>query len=104
MSRAARLSVAILVTGLIFGGNALAQTAKKELTPQQQRMGQCAKANKGKKGDAYKQGVRDCLKGKATAPAAASQQTKMKDCNAKAKAQNLKGDARRTFMSSCLKG
>src|SRR5262249_13905287 len=32
-----------------------------------------------------------------------SQQQKMKDCNAKAGELKLTGDARRTFMSSCLK-
>jgi psiF repeat len=31
-----------------------------------------------------------------------SQQQKMKDCNAQATAKNLKGDERKTFMSSCL--
>ena len=32
------------------------------------------------------------------------QQTKMGDCNAQAKEKNLKGDERKSFMSSCLKG
>jgi hypothetical protein len=44
----------------------------------------------------------------AAAPAAAasgnSQQQKMKTCNADATAKGLKGDDRKTFMSSCLKG
>ena len=31
-----------------------------------------------------------------------AQQQKMKDCNAQATAKNLKGDERKTFMSSCL--
>lgn len=35
--------------------------------------------------------------------AANSQQDKMKMCNANAKTQNLSGDARKAFMSSCLK-
>lgn len=34
--------------------------------------------------------------------AQAAQQQKMKDCNAQATAKNLKGDERKTFMSSCL--
>ncbi|MBK6980557.1 MAG: phosphate starvation-inducible protein PsiF [Betaproteobacteria bacterium] len=38
----------------------------------------------------------------ATAPT--SQQDKMKLCNVKAKEKALKGDERRAFMSSCLKG
>ena len=33
-----------------------------------------------------------------------AQQQKMKDCNAQATAKNLKGDERKTFMSSCLSG
>jgi hypothetical protein len=45
----------------------------------------------------------------AAAPAAAlspkqAQQQKMKDCNAQAKTQKLKGADRKTFMSTCLKG
>ncbi len=31
-----------------------------------------------------------------------SQNTKMTDCNAQAKTQNLAGDARKAFMKSCL--
>jgi hypothetical protein len=33
-----------------------------------------------------------------------AQQVRMKDCNAKAKAEGKKGDERKQFMSSCLKG
>jgi hypothetical protein len=35
-------------------------------------------------------------------PAANSQQDKMKSCNAEASKENLKGDARKEFMSKCL--
>ena len=35
----------------------------KTMTPQQQKMGGCAKANKGKKGDDYKSAVSACMKG-----------------------------------------
>jgi hypothetical protein len=38
------------------------------------------------------------------APAEGSQQHKMKVCNVEAGKKNLKGDERRSFMSSCLKG
>ncbi len=38
--------------------------------------------------------------GKAPTP----QQQRMKACNAEAKGKSLKGDERRSFMSSCLKG
>ena len=37
-----------------------------------------------------------------TANAATAQQNKMKTCNADAKAKDLKGDERKTFMSTCL--
>lgn len=41
----------------------------------------------------------------AAAPTAKmKQQDKMKSCNAEAKAKALKGDERKKFMSSCLKG
>jgi len=36
--------------------------------------------------------------------AQAAQQQKMTDCNKEASARNLKGDERKTFMSSCLNG
>ena len=38
------------------------------------------------------------------APAEGSQQNKMKLCNVEAGKKNLKGDERRSFMSTCLKG
>jgi hypothetical protein len=40
----------------------------------------------------------------ATSPAQAAQQNKMTTCNADAKTQNLKGDARKAFMKTCLSG
>jgi phage-related minor tail protein len=101
-------------------------------TAQQEKMKSCnadAKA-KGLKGDAYKKFRDDCLKAKPEAatttakPAAATttakpeaattttaeskkltpQQEKMKSCNGLASSQGLSGDARKKFMSSCLKG
>ena len=35
---------------------------------------------------------------------ASAQQQRMKACNAEAKSKALKGDERRSFMSTCLKG
>lgn len=40
----------------------------------------------------------------ATPAAASTQQDKMKACNAEAKDKGLKGEERKGFMSSCLKG
>ena len=37
-------------------------------------------------------------------PAVTDQQNKMKRCNAEAGKKELKGDERKAFMSSCLKG
>ena len=37
-----------------------------------------------------------------SAQAANTQQDRMKSCNADAKAQNLSGDARKSFMKTCL--
>ncbi|MFC4276390.1 PsiF family protein [Achromobacter aloeverae] len=79
----------------------------KTLTPQQQRMSECSTANKGKTGEAYKAGVASCLKGEKPAEngkALTPQQQRMKDCNAQAATKSLSGDARKTFMSTCLKG
>jgi hypothetical protein len=89
---------------------------------QQEKMKTCSADAKAKslKGDARKSYMSTCLKGDgataaaapATAPAAApatstakaTQQDKMKTCSADAKAKSLKGDARKSYMSTCLKG
>lgn len=83
---------------------AAAPQAKKELTPQQQRMADCNKQATGKKGDERKAFMSSCLKGEAAAPAKMTQQEKMKACNADPKAKALKGDDRKKFMSTCLSG
>ena len=83
---------------------AQAADAKKELTPQQQRMSDCSKKSKGLKGAEHEKFMSDCLKGEDAKPAPATQQEKMKTCNADASRKNLKGDERKAFMSSCLKG
>nr|WP_240147851.1 PsiF family protein [Luteibacter yeojuensis] len=75
--------------------------AKKDLTPQQQRMSTCNAQASGKTGDERKAFMSSCLKGEQ--PAKTSQQEKMKSCNKDASAKGLKGDERKSFMSSCLK-
>lgn len=73
-------------------------------TPQQQRMAECSAKNKGLKGEAYKDAQRTCLGGHpASATAAATPQQRMTRCNADASARHLSGDARKTFMSDCLR-
>lgn len=83
-----------------------AADAKKELTPQQQRMSECSTKSKGMKGAEHQKFMSDCLKGEDTKAAAApaTQQEKMKSCNAEASKKSLKGDERKSFMSNCLKG
>jgi hypothetical protein len=91
---------------------------------QQDKMKGCNAEAKGMKGDERKAFMSKCLKkdyvlksaaapakadAKPTASSAApaakpKQQDKMKTCNADAKTKNLKGDERKKFMSSCLKG
>ncbi len=100
----------ILVVASIFAATAFAASAadtkaKKELTPQQQRMSECSTKSKGMKGEEHKKFMSECLKGESTTAAAKpTQQEKMKTCNADAGAKKLKGDARKKFMSECLSG
>jgi len=100
----------ILAVATIFAASALctfAADAKKELSPQQQRMADCSSKSKGMKGDAHKTFMSDCLKGDSAATTAAAkptQQEKMKSCNTEAGGKKLKGDERKAFMSTCLKG
>ena len=69
-------------------------------------MADCSRAAAGKKGAAYKEAVRSCMKGKATSPAATkmSPQEKMKHCSSEAKAKGLKGKEFKSSVSTCLKG
>lgn len=82
-----------------------------------EKMKGCSKEATGMKGDERKAFMKKCLSkdyvlksdaatpAKPATPAAAStQQDKMKACNADAKTKELKGDERKKFMSTCLKG
>ncbi len=80
---------------------------------QQEKMKACNVEAKGMKGQERKDFMKKCLKkdyvlksaAAKTEPAAKpSQKEKMKSCNAEAKSKKLKGDDRKKFMSSCLKG
>ena len=97
-------------------GETAAPTATAKTT-QQEKMKTCnadAKA-KGLAGDERKTFMSTCLKGNdataaattAAAPATtakATQQEKMKTCSADAKTKGLKGEERKTYMSTCLSG
>jgi hypothetical protein len=81
---------------------------KQELTAQQKRMQQCnadAKKHQFKNNDERQAFMSSCLKGEAQKGAGQmTQQEKMTACNKEAGAKNLKGDARKAFMSKCLSG
>jgi hypothetical protein len=103
----AALCLAFATTG------ALAQDkkdAKKEPTAkqkaQQERMKDCNAKADGKKGEERQKFMSACLKGGSAAEPTAAQKVqheRMTACNKQATEKKLKGDARKTFMSSCLK-
>lgn len=100
-------------------GFAFAVSAPAFAGAQHDKMKGCNKEAKGMKGDDRKAFMKKCLSkeyelkagaesskpvASAETPAAGSQRDKMKSCNADAKTKDLKGDERKAFMSSCLKG
>jgi hypothetical protein len=109
-----------------LSGDTATKPAAGGSTAQQQRMKDCnaEAASKELKGDARKTFMSTCLSGDTAAKAAVEtkpasaakpataekpaaggvtpQQQRMKDCNAEAASKELKGDARKTFMSTCL--
>jgi hypothetical protein len=95
------------------GGTAAAPAAK--MTQQEKMTSSNAEAKtKALTGDARKTFMSTCLKGDDAAAAAptatpaatakVTQQEKMKSCSTDAKTKGLKGEERKTFMSTCLKG
>ncbi len=121
MNRTGMWAVCMVV--LSVAGTALAQDdakpkkqfSEKQLA-QQQRMKDCSAEAKSNSlaGDDRKAFMKTCLSGGSVTAAAGSEQAsapddkravqreKMKTCNAEAKTQALKGDARKEFMSTCL--
>ena len=111
------VSAAFAFAGAAFAASPAAPAtapATKPHTAQQQRMVNCNKLATGKKGAERKAFMSSCLKGKNAAESTAeakpsdsgaktTQREKMKTCNAEAKTKALKGAARKSFMSSCLK-
>ena len=96
---------ALTLLSLFASGGAFAAAADTP-NPQQDKMKACNTKAADMKGDDRKAFMKTCLSA-APPPAAApmnSQQMKMKTCNADAKTQALSGDARKQFMSNCLKG
>ncbi len=89
------ITATLLALSLAAGG---AMAAEK--TAQQNKMASCNKEAGDKKGDERKAFMKSCLSAKPAAPA--TQQDKMKACNADPKAKTLKGDERKAFMKECL--
>ena len=103
------MKLAIALLCVAFAGGAYAQE-KKPMTEaqkkQQQLMTECNAKAGNKKGDERKIFMSTCLKQASAAQSEAQkkQQDKMSACNRQASDRKLSGDARRSFMSSCLKG
>ena len=85
--------IAAVFAAALCAAPALAQD-KKEMTPQQQRMGDCSKqaSDKGMKGDDRNAFMSTCLKGGGDKTAA---------CNAQADEKKLHGAARDSFVKKC---
>ena len=95
--------VSLFVSGLCIAPFALAGPA------QQNKMATCnAQANEKElgegKGEERKAFMKECMSAKQAkaVKAGGTQQNKMKTCNKEAGTRGLKGDERRTFMSTCL--
>jgi psiF repeat len=113
------LGVALTVIALAFTSSISAQESKPK-TAQQQKFADCAHQSKGMKGDEHKKFMSDCLGGKTDAMntdaadgtakkgtmehKSSAQDDKKKACSSEAKSKKLTGDARKAFMSECLKG
>jgi hypothetical protein len=115
--RLALATASLLVATALAAPPALAGT-------QQERMTQCNADAKAQNlaGDPRKAFMKECLSGKtqgaspatpatpatpaakATPATPPTQQDKMKSCNKEASDKSLKGDERKAFMSTCLKG
>ena len=93
------LALSIAAAGA-FAADAASAPAK-QLTPQQQKMADCSAANKGKKGQEFKDAQKACLSGQA-APASApmTQQQKMASCSKQNKGK--KGQDYKDAQKACL--
>lgn len=94
------LALAAALAAALFAPAALAEGKDRTAT--------CKKETAHLKGEAHSTAFAKCLKAehvaRADSPAQDRQQNRMKSCNAEAGKKELKGDERRAFMSTCLKG
>ena len=98
-----QLITALALTLAAAGVFAADAAASKPLTAQQQKMADCSAANKGKKGDDYKNSQKACLSASAPAAAASTpmtQQQKMAACSKQNKGK--KGDDYKAAQKACL--
>lgn len=98
------LSAAVCLSLVSAAAVAADPATSKQLTPQQQRMGDCNKQAKGKTGDERKAFMKTCLSADGATAGRTTQQQKMTTCNADAKTKALKGEERKTYMKTCLSG
>ena len=88
---------ALALCAAALSTSAFANAHKEAPNMQNNKMGECNKDAADKKGDERKAFMKTCLSAKK-----ASQQEKMKACNADPKAKASKGDERKAFMKECL--
>ncbi len=92
------VALALVFSAPAFGAKqAEAAAAGASMTPQQSKMASCNTEASGKKGDARKAFMKDCLSAKKTSM---TPQERMKSCNTSA--QGKKGDSRKAYMKECL--
>ena len=94
-----QLITALALTLAAAGVFAADAAASKPLTAQQQKMADCSAANKGKKGDDYKNSQKACLSA-AAASTPMTQQQKMAACSKQNKGK--KGDDYKNAQKACL--
>jgi len=100
-------ALAALALALGAGTAFAADPPATTLTPQQQKMKDCAQEGKAKgvKGEERKAFMSSCLSSKGMSQEDINkQQQKMKTCNVDAKAKQLKGADYKAFMKTCLSG
>jgi hypothetical protein len=91
------LFTALALCAAAISTSAFANAHKEAPNMQTNKMGACNKEAADKKGDERKAFMKTCLSAKK-----ASQQDKMKACNADPKAKETKGAERKAFMKECL--
>jgi len=96
------LALSLAAGGVFAQASAAVPAASKPMTAQQQKMGDCATQNKGKKGDDYKSGVKACMSAPAASAASTMtpQQQKMSDCSKANKGK--KGDDYKSGVKACM--